>query len=512
MVKKGRVFLVGAGPGDPGLLTLRGREVLSQADVVLYDALVHPDLLEHAPPGALRIFRGSRGKKGALNQAQINRKLVQYALQGKKVVRLKGGDPFVFGRGGEELLALVPRKIPFEVVPGVSSSYAVPTAAGIPLSHRGMNASFTVVTGHETGDKPGSQIDWAHLARDRGTLVFLMGLHTLPEVSRRLLSHGMDPKTPAAVVQKGTTRHQKSVRGVLSDIAAKVHGAKLQAPAILVLGKVVALSKWLDPEAHRPLKGLRVLVTRNLMKAGPLTQMLKEKGAEVVEAATIELRPLPLGPRDRRLLEGALDYDWIVLSSAPAVEFLKEAFQQLGFPLSRLRPVSIACVGPSTAKAARAAGLVPSLVPKDFKQEGLVHAFRRMDLRGQRVLFIRAKEGRDVLQRFFRAQRVPCDLLPLYENHVPPGAVRRLRSLFKDEGGVDLLTFASSSAAEHFYGAFTPAERERWLAQVPAAVIGPVTGATVRQWGGRVVAQPKVYTLDHLVDAIGRWAKKRDKK
>lgn len=510
-MKKGKVFLVGAGPGDPGLLTLRGREVLSQADVVLYDALVHPDLLNFAPT-AQRIFRGSRGKKGALTQAQINQKLVQLALQGKKVVRLKGGDPFVFGRGGEEILALLPHKIPFEVVPGVSSSYAVPALAGIPLSHRGMNASFTVITGHETGDKPGSQLDWAHLAKDRGTLVFMMGLHSLPEVSKRLLSHGMDPHTPTGVVQKGSTRDQKSVIGTLSDITAKVRKAKLQAPAILVLGKVVTLSKRLDRTAQLPLRGLRVLVTRNLLKSGPLTQLLKEKGAEVVEAATIELKALPLDPLSRRLLTQADGYNWIVLSSAPAVEFLAEAFQRLGLSLDRLRAVNIACVGSSTAKAVREAGLQPVLVPKDFKQEGLVQAFRKMDLRGQRVLFVRAQEGRDVLERSFRAWRVHCDPLPLYENHIPAEAAQRLRRLFKEEGGVDLLTFASSSAADHFYGVFTPAERKRWLAGVPAAVIGPVTGASVKKWGGKVVAQPKTYTLDHLVEAIGKWAKKRSRK
>ncbi len=507
-MKKGKVFLVGAGPGDPGLLTLRGREVLALADVVLYDALVHPDLLNFAPSKAIRLFRGSRGKRGALTQAQINQKLVQFALQGKKVVRLKGGDPFVFGRGGEEILALLPKRIPYEVVPGVSSAFAVPASAGIPLSHRGMNASFTIVTGHETGNKSGSQVDWAHLAKDKGTLVFLMGLHTLPEVSWRLGSYGMDPKTPAAVVQQGTTSNQKTVLGTLGDISDKVRRAGLRAPAILILGKVVSLSHQLDRLSKLPLRGLKILVTRNLMKSGPLTELLKEKGAAVVEAATIELKAVPLDQRTRSLLNRAENYDWILFSSAHAVEFLKEAFQQMGVSMSHLRTVNIACVGSSTAKAVKSVGLQPALVPNDFKQEGLVRAFKKMDLQGKKILFVRAKEGREVLQKFFKTRKVHCDLLSLYENHIPMDAAQRLRNLFKNEGGVDLLTFASSSAADHFYGVFTPTERKRWLGKVPAAVIGPVTGATVRHWGGKVVAQPKTYTLDHLVTSIEKWAKK----
>ncbi len=258
---KGKVYLVGAGPGDPGLLTLRAKDVLSTAEVVVYDALVHPHVLNFIPAKAKKVFRGSRGKVGALSQDRINALLVQFAKQGKRVVRLKGGDPFVFGRGGEEILALLKAKIAFEVIPGVTSAVAVPAYAGIPVTHRAMSASFTVVTGHEDPTKNTTQLDWKNLAENNGTLVFLMGLHTLTDLCSKLIQNGKDPQTPAAVIQQGTTSRQKMVKGTLRSLSRLVQKAKLQPPATLVVGQVVALSeqfKWFKyvhhPEAMKKLK------------------------------------------------------------------------------------------------------------------------------------------------------------------------------------------------------------------------------------------------------------------
>src|SRR5581483_2796022 len=278
-MKKGMVYLVGAGPGDPGLLTLRGKELLSRADVVIYDALVHPKILQFISPQAKRIFRGSRGKKDALSQKDINDSLVRWALKGKKVVRLKGGDSFVFGRGAEEILALVGRKIRFEVVPGVTSAIAVPAYAGIPVTHRRINSSFTVVTGHEDPSKSESQVDWAHLAKDKGTLVFLMGLHTLPALCQRLMEEGKDPLTPAAAIQSGTTVKQRVVVGNLRNLTPLTKRAKLQAPVTVVVGDVVDLAPQLGWLSQKPLWGLRVLVTRNHAKGGYLSGLLTEEGA-----------------------------------------------------------------------------------------------------------------------------------------------------------------------------------------------------------------------------------------
>jgi uroporphyrinogen III methyltransferase/synthase len=505
----GKVYLVGAGPGDPGLLTLKGKEILSKADVVVYDALVHPKILEFIPKGARKIFRGSRGKSGAMKQSEINDLLVRLASRGKKVVRLKGGDPFVFGRGAEEIMALAGKKIPFEVVPGVTSAVAVPAYAGIPVTHRNMNASFTVVTGHEDPSKDASQVDWAHLAKDQGTLVFLMGLHTLPALCRRLMEEGKSPLTPAAVIESGTTFRQKVVTGTLQSLPALVKKAGLQPPATVVVGEVVNLRSKLDWLSQKPLWGLKVLVTRNQAKAGYLSSLLMDEGAEVVQIATFELKPLPLDRQGKKTIHKSGEYDWIVFSSVNAVELFFGHWLKTGKIVGDLKTVKIACIGEATAKAVESFGRKANLVPKDYKQEGLARAFQRIPMKGKLVLFARAKEGRDILTQYFIRKKIHCDLLPLYENQVPPGTRKELQKLFLKESGVDLLTFASSSSVDHFYGLFSTTQRKKWLVPIPTAVIGPVTAASVKKWGGKVAVQPKKYTMPDLVAAIVKWAGKR---
>jgi uroporphyrinogen III methyltransferase/synthase len=509
MMNQGKVYLVGAGPGDPGLLTLKGKEILSKADVVVYDALVHPKILEFIRKGARKIFRGSRGKSGAMKQSQINNLLVRLASQGKRVVRLKGGDPFVFGRGAEEIMALAGKKISFEVVPGVTSAVAVPAYAGIPVTHRGLNSSFTVITGHEDPSKDTSQVDWAHLAQDRGTLVFLMGLHSLPALCRRLIEEGKSPQTPAAVIQSGTTIRQKLVTGTLENLPQLVKKAALQPPATVVVGEVVGLRPNLDWISQKPLWGLKVLVTRNQAKAGYLSGLLSDEGAEVTSIATFELKPLRLNRRGKEMIGKSGEYEWIIFSSVNAVEVFFSHRLKAGMAVGGLKAVKIACIGEATAKAVKSFGLKVTLVPRDYKQEGLVKAFQKIQLEGKRVLFARAKEGRDLLVQFLKKKKAHIDLLALYENKTPQGVRQELQQLFSKGGGVDLLTFASSSAVDHFYGLFTSAQRKKWLGRVPAAVIGPVTGASVHKWGGKVAIQPAKYTVPDLVAAIAKWASKR---
>jgi uroporphyrinogen III methyltransferase / synthase len=508
-MSRGKVYLIGAGPGDPGLLTLKGKEILSKADVVVYDALVHPKILEFIPKGARKIFRGSRGKSGAMKQSQINDLLVQLASQGKRVVRLKGGDPFVFGRGAEEIMALAGKKIDFEVVPGVTSAVAVPAYAGIPVTHRGMNSSFTVVTGHEDPSKDDSQVDWAHLARDRGTLVFLMGLHRLPILCRRLIEEGKSPDTPAAVIQSGTTVRQKTVTGTLESLPALSKKAGLQPPATVVVGEVVGLAPKLNWLSQKPLWGCRVLVTRNQAKAGYLSNLLSEEGAEVVQIATFELKSLRLDRHMMEVIRKSREYDWIVFSSVNAVELFFGHLLKEGICVKDLKAVKIACIGEATAKAVKSFGHKVALVPDDYKQEGLANAFQRIPLKGKRILFARAREGRDLLVQLFKKRKVHCDLLALYENKIPKGTRQELQELFSKGGGVDLLTFASSSSVDHFYGFFNLAQRKKWLVRIPAAVIGPVTAASVKKWGGKVVVQPAKYTMPDLVAAIVKWADKQ---
>lgn len=508
VMAQGKVFIVGAGPGDPGLLTLNAQKALAGADVVVYDALIHSRILEVIPATAKKIFRGNRSKKGALSQAQINTLLVKLAKQGKKVVRLKGGDPFVFGRGAEEALELYRKGIDFEIVPGVSSAIAVPAYAGIPVTHRALNSSFTVVTGHEDPTKPEAKIDWQSLALTEGTLVFLMGLHTLRGVCERLIREGKEGNTPAAVIQSGTTPQQKTVVGTLETISTAVEKAGLKAPATVVVGKVVGLMPELQWRRPGSLSGLRILLTRTRTQASFLSGLLAEKGAEVIEVPTIEIAPLPMTARAKGWLRDVQKYDWIIFTSVNAVELFMKNLLELKRDSRDLGKAKMACVGAATATALKSFGINADMVPADYKQEGLVKGFKNAPLRGKKILFARAKEGRDILLDFLRRKGAAVDFWPLYENRIPKGTRQKVRQLFAEEGGVHLLTFASSSSVDHFYGLFSAMERKKWLKSLPVAAIGPVTASSVKKWGGKVVIQPRKYTMPGLASAIEKWAKK----
>lgn len=511
MTSQGMVYLVGAGPGDPGLLTLRAKQLLEKAEAVVFDTLVSPVIVNMAPLSAQKIFRGKRAKPGSLSQAAINRLLVKLGRQGKRVVRLKGGDPFVFGRGAEEAQALLAAGVPFEIVPGISSAIAVPAYAGIPVTHRTLNSSLTVVTGHEDPEKQSPQIDWGSLGRNQGTLVFLMGLKALPSLCGRLIAEGKLPQTPAAAIQSGTTSRQKTLVGTLETLPQLVLKHGLKPPATVVVGPVVGLRDSLKWIQRRPLFGRRVLVTRGRLPYNSLSELLVEKGAEVIEIPTIELSPLGISRARAKLLRRAGEYDWIILSSANAVDFFMAALLRLGLDARSLQGVKIACVGEATAKALRQKGLVADLVPKEFKQEGFVRAFKKIRTRGLKVLVPKPKKGREVFERFLRAQGARVDLLELYENRIPRGAQERLRALFEDQGGVDLLTFASSSAVDHFYALLTPDQRRRWVSHLPLAVMGPVTAAAAHRWKAKIRVQPKRYTVPDLVEAIVKWAHRSPK-
>jgi uroporphyrinogen III methyltransferase/synthase len=505
---KGKVYLVGAGPGDPGLLTLRAKELLSRADAVVYDALVHPKILDFISDQAQKIFRGHRYQKGALSQAQINQLLVKLAQEGKQTVRLKGGDPFVFGRGAEEILALVKAKIPFEVVPGVSSAIAVPAYAGIPVTDRNFNSALTIVTGHEAPTKSPLAVDWKNLAQNNGTLVFLMGLHGLKNICEKLIQNGKNSQTPAAVIQQGTTSRQKTVVGTLSTIFQLVQKAKLSVPAILVVGDVVKLRSevyWLQ---HKALYGIRLLITRTRAQSSYLGGLLQAEGAEVIEIPTIDIHPLPIDQKAKERMSRLSEYDWVIFTSANAVSIFMDNLKKVHKNHLDLAGIQIACVGESTAKTLLPYGVKADLVPPDYKQEGLVKAFQKIPMKGKKVLFARAQKGRNLLIDFLNKKGVSVDFWPLYENKIPPGTKERLFNLFKNEGGVDILIFASSSSVDNFFGLFSPAERRKWLSKMPVAVIGPVTAASAKKWSARVAVMPKKYTMPDLIKALTVWAKR----
>lgn len=505
---KGKVYLVGAGPGDPGLLTLRAKELLSRADAVVYDALVHPKILDFISDKAQKIFRGHRNKKGSLTQAKINDLLIRLSKEGKATVRLKGGDPFVFGRGAEEILALANAKIPFEVVPGVSSAIAVPAYAGIPVTHRDINSSLTIVTGHETKVKNLSQVDWVNLAQNKGTLVFLMGLHSLKKVCERLIAEGKSENTPTAVIQRGTTFRQKTVTGTLKTIFNLVQKARLIPPAILVVGDVVDLRSkvyWLQ---HKALYGIRLLITRTRAQSSYLGELLQDEGAEVIEIPTIDIHPLPLDQKAKEKMSRLSGYDWIVLTSANAVNIFMDNLKKVNKNYLDLAGIQIACVGESTAKTLLQYGVKADLVPNDYKQEGLVKEFQKLPIRDKKILFARAKKGRDLLIDFLNKKGALVDFWPLYENKIPSGTKERLFNLFKNEGGVDILIFASSSSVDNFFGLFSLAERRKWLSDMPVGVIGPITANSVKKWGARVAVMPKKSSMPDLIKVLSVWAKR----
>jgi uroporphyrinogen III methyltransferase/synthase len=504
MKPPGRVWLIGAGPGDPGLMTVAGVAALAEAEVVVYDRLVNARLLELAPSSAERIFVGKEAGAHALRQEEINALLVEKARQGKRVARLKGGDPYVFGRGGEEAEALAAAGVPFEVVPGVSSAVAVPAYAGIPVTHRGLASSFAVITGHEDPAKPETAIDWPKLATAVDTLVFLMGAATLPQIVEKLVEHGRAAATPVAVIRWGTTPAQQVVTGTLADIARRVKEARLQPPAVTVVGEVVRLRetlRWFDSPGAKPLFGKRVLVTRTREQASALSDLLRREGAEPIELPALELVPRDdprrLGRALRALARGR--YQWVVFTSANGVDTFFRHLKEAGHDARAFAGARVCAIGPGTAAALAARGLQADLVPEEFVAESVVEALARQKVAKSRILVPRAEGARRELVRGLRALGARVDELPLYVAAPPVApereALRRLRA-----GEVDVVTFASSSAVKNLLklleGDTTP------LKGPLIACIGPVTARTARQAGLEVGVEAKEHTIPGLVRAL----------
>ncbi|HUS83178.1 MAG TPA: uroporphyrinogen-III C-methyltransferase [Dehalococcoidia bacterium] len=504
MTETGRVWLVGAGPGDPRLITIAGIDVLSRAEVVVYDRLVSPLLVDLAPTNAERIFVGKHPTEkdaSGFSQQQINDLLVAKAREGKRVVRLKGGDPFVFGRGGEEAEALAAAGIPFEIVPGVSSAIAAPAYAGIPLTHRRMSSSFTVVTGHEDPDKAESAIDWERVAKGADTLVILMGGANLGEIMKRLAECGRAPDEPVAVVRWGTTPDQRVVAGSIADVAVRVAEAGLTPPLVTVVGPVVRLRdtlRWFD---NRPPFGKRVLVTRAAEQAGVLSHALAETGAEPIELPAIEIVPRI----DRKALRQAFDrldaaeYDWLVFSSVNGVDIFFDELHRQEKDARALGRARVCAIGPATAIQLVRHGVHADLLPVRYLAEGVVEALSAQDMTGKRVLWPRARGARRALVVGLERLGATVDELPLYSAAVPKEvdaeAMSRLRA-----GEVDVVTFASSSAVRNLLKMLGG---DRTLLEKPLmACIGPITAATARRAGLRVDVEAPEHTVEGLLSAL----------
>ena len=498
----GKVYLVGAGPGDPQLLTLRGKRCLEQADVVVYDYLANPVLLDHAPERAERIYVGRRDRGAYQDQHEVNHLLIGKAREGNVVVRLKGGDPFVFGRGGEEAEAVAEAGIPFEVVPGVTSAVAVPAYAGIPVTHRTLASTVAFVTGHEDPTKGTSSMEWPRLASADGTLVFLMGMKNLPAIVERLTKDGKSIETPVALIRWGTRSHQRTVVGTLRDIVGKAEQAQMEPPTIIVVGQVVRLREQLNWYETRPLFGKRILVTRAREQAGELSRLLADYGAEAVEYPVIQIVP----PESWRELDDALAglnrYHWLVFTSVNGIRPFMERLKQRGQDARALSGLRIGCIGPRTAEELARYGLNADLIPTQFQAEGLIAAMMEAGVSGRRVLIARAAVAREVLPDQLRTAGAEVRVVTVYRTIRPVSEVKRLKDqLARRE--LHVMTFASSSTVRNFCALFENRDEMRALtAGVAVACIGPITAQTSDEEGLPVTIMAKENTIPALVDAI----------
>lgn len=498
---KGKVYLVGAGPGDPGLITVKGLECIRKADVLIIDYLASPLLLQYADKDAEIIYVGKKVGDHTFTQNEINALIIEKAQTASTVVRLKGGDPFIYGRGGEEAAELVKANIPFEVVPGVTSAIAVPAYAGIPLTHREYNSTLAFVTGHEDPTKKKSKIDWEALAKGIGTIVFLMGVKNLDRIAQQLIKHGMRPDTPTALIRWGTTPKQVTVTGTLDTIAERVKNAGLKPPAIIVVGDVVKLRDTLNWYENRPLLGRSIVVTRAREQASELIKRLFDLGAECIECPTIKVMP----PEDMKPMDTAIDnlssYSWLIFTSVNGVDFFFRQLFEKNRDVRDLNHVRTAVVGSATAKRLFDFGFKSDIIPESYRAESVVRAFAKEDIAGKKILLPRAKVARSVLPlELTRMGAVVDDVEAYCTQAVKDDAASVLKRL--EEHTIDMITFTSSSTVKNFH-ALLPPERFNSLIQgVTIASIGPITADTARNLGFDVHIVAESYTIPVLCEAI----------
>ncbi len=502
--QKGIVYLVGAGPGDPGLITRKAESCLRRADVIIYDYLANKRFLSYAPPRAKKIYVGKRGASHTKDQERIHRLMIQESKKGKIVVRLKGGDPFVFGRGGEEAQALAAAAVSFEIVSGVTSAIAVPAYAGIPVTHRDVTSVVAFVTGHERDEEGNAPPDWVALSKI-GTVIFLMGFGTLEKNMKKLIEAGRDPQTPVAVIEWGTLPQQKTAVGTLKTIVEETHRMKIRPPTITVVGQVVELRKDLAWFEKKRLFGKKILVTRSRGQASELSQKLEEEGARVFEMPTLEFR----APKDWKPVDRAVhrlsQKDWLVFTSANGVNFFFERLKFLKKDIRVLGRVLIAAIGPMTARVLKERGLEADLVASEFRTGGLLKTFKRRGIRGKKILLLRAHESHEDLPQGLLKMGAKVEEVEIYQQRIPrKNALPLARILSQDVP--DLIVFASSNTVRNYMALAKMAGVEEHARKIPVASIGPMTTKTAKEIGLKVVAQPRRSTIPNLVEAIASQA------
>lgn len=501
MKKKGIVYLVGAGPGNPDLITVRGKELIESADVIIYDALISNELLAWAPKECKKIYAGKRSSAHSMPQEEMNALLAQEAGKGLKVVRLKGGDPYVFGRGGEEAEFLHKAATPFEVIPGITSAIAGPAYAGIPVTHRKHCTQFTVFTGHENPGKKQSTLDIKGIANASGTKIILMGMSSLDGLMKDLQANGQTPTTPAAAIQWATTGRQKTVTATVSNLYEQVKKAGLGAPSVIVIGDVIKERNSLNWFEHLPLYGKRIVVTRTREQAGELSKRLRLLGADVVELPTISIEN-PTNKREfAELVVDAHSYEWLIFSSPNGVERFFTAFFAVYSDIRSLGGARIAAIGPGTAAKLKKYGLGVDIMPEKSVAESLVQAFKASQeqfgsIEHRTMLWIRAENSRDVIARELTAMQAIVDECIAYRTAPDTQDTAGAQELLKSEGA-DIITFTSSSTVENFFKLGL-----EWPKNCVAASIGPVTSATLNAHGLKPAITAKKYDIDGLVDAI----------
>lgn len=503
-MKEGKVYLVGAGPGDPGLISVKGLDCLRQADVIIYDRLVDEQLLESTPGPAEKIFAGKAAREHAREQDEINELLVAKAKEGKTVVRLKGGDPFVLGRGGEEAEYLRQNHIPCEIVPGVSSAVAVPAYAGIPVTRRGLASSFAVVTGHEDPSKGHSSIAWEKLATAVDTLIFLMGMENLPQIVASLLKYGRPLDTPVAVIKDGTKPNQETVVGTLENIVQRAKERGLSAPVVIVVGEVVQLRETLRWFDDRPLFGKRILVTRARHQASTLSRLLAERGAQPIELPTIEIRSLISTEELDRAILRLGDYQWLVFTSVNGVNAFFARLSVLKRDVRALSGLNVGAIGPATASALETKGIVADYVPPVYTSEGFVSGLASLPVAGKRFLLLRADIADKKLAHGIRRLGAEAHEVPAYRTVPAAIDAPRLKEMLAT-GEIDVITFTSSSTVANLVAKL---EGKASLNSTRIACIGPKTADAAARAGLHVDIVATEHTLTGLVAAIEEYFKK----
>lgn len=499
MSNQGICYLVGAGPGDIGLVTLRAKELIERADVLVYDALANPEMLQWAKPDCEKINAGKRAKEHVLTQEETNALIVEKSQEGKSVVRLKGGDPMIFGRGGEEAAELAEAGVPFEIVPGISSTIGGPAYAGIPVTHRDHNTQLTIFTGHEDPTKGFTSVDYAHLAKTPGTKVFVMGVSRLREITSAFIEGGANASTPIALTRWATTGSQRTITGTLADIADIAESSNFKSPAVAVIGDVVTERKKINWFETRPLFGKRIVVTRTRTQAGDLSKQLKELGADVVELPTIRIEP----PEDRlefaQMVTHAHEYDWLIFTSPNGVERFFDAFFATYPDARSLGNPRIAAIGPGTVKKINEYRFTCDLLPEEgnYVAEGLIDAFKKeSSVENLTMLWVKAAESRDVIHQQLTAMGAIVDQCIAYrtvpETEDPTGAKAKLAA-----EGADMITFTSGSTVEHFFDLGLD-----WPEGCVAGSIGPVTSTTLREKGIKPAFEAHPHNIPGLVEGI----------